>query len=84
MLNNTQVKELFEREAVLLGSSDGVPCYRAAELFGENAHYAERPGNIPAVVYQSCFLKKMKTTVFRDSGFFLPILKHKGGRAGGK
>lgn len=37
MLNNTQVKELFEREAVLLGSSDGVPCYRAEELFGEKA-----------------------------------------------
>lgn len=37
MLNNSQVKEIFEREAILIGTSDGVPYYRAVELFGQEA-----------------------------------------------
>lgn len=36
-MNIAQVKALFEREAVLLGSRDGVPDYRVATLFGEAA-----------------------------------------------
>ena len=43
MLNNSQVKEIFEREAILIGTSDGVPYYRAVELFGqEAADFAKR------------------------------------------
>lgn len=37
MLNNNQVKALFEKEAILIGSKDAVPAYRAAELFGAAA-----------------------------------------------
>lgn len=37
MLNNKQVKELFEKEAVLIGSRDAVPLYRVRELFGDRA-----------------------------------------------
>ena len=37
MLNNNQVKELFEKEAVLIGSRDVVPLYRVRELFGDHA-----------------------------------------------
>ncbi len=43
MLNNSQVKEIFEREAILIGTSDGVPYYRTVELFGqEAADFAKR------------------------------------------
>jgi len=37
MLNHTQVKELFVKEAVLFGSVDGVPVFRAKKLFGPAA-----------------------------------------------
>ena len=37
MLNSTQVKQLFERESILIGTADGVPVYRAAEVFGRRA-----------------------------------------------
>ena len=36
-LNKEQVKTLFEREAVLMGSEDRVPYFRAAALFGQDA-----------------------------------------------
>ena len=37
MLNCAQVKALFEQEAILIGSQDVVPEYRATELFGKEA-----------------------------------------------
>lgn len=37
MLNAQQARLLFESEAVLLGDHDGVPIFRAAELFGKKA-----------------------------------------------
>ena len=37
MLNKTQVNALFVREAILLGSKDGVPMERVQELFGQEA-----------------------------------------------
>lgn len=37
VLNKAQVDELFRREAVLLGTKDVVPDFRAAALFGEDA-----------------------------------------------
>lgn len=37
VLNKAQVDALFRREAVLLGSRDGVPVSSAAVLFGEAA-----------------------------------------------
>lgn len=36
-LNKAAAIELFEKEAVLFGTSDAVPFYRAIELFGESA-----------------------------------------------
>lgn len=36
-MNAVQVKELFEREAVLIGSVDVVPIDRAVALFGKDA-----------------------------------------------
>ena len=37
LLNSEQVRQLFEQEAILIGSRDGVPVYRAVELFGSDA-----------------------------------------------
>lgn len=37
VLNKAAAVELFEKEAILLGTSDVVPFYRAIELFGEEA-----------------------------------------------
>lgn len=37
LLNEAEAKELFQREAILLGVSDGVPRFRVAELLGEEA-----------------------------------------------
>lgn len=37
MLNKAQVNVLFAREAILLGSKDGVPMERVQELFGQEA-----------------------------------------------
>lgn len=37
VLNKTAAVELFEKEAILFGTSDVVPFYRAIELFGEEA-----------------------------------------------
>ena len=36
-LNKDQVKALFDKEAVLLGTENGVPDYRVAVLFGKSA-----------------------------------------------
>lgn len=35
--NDAQVKSLFDREAILIGSRDVVPIYRVKQLFGEGA-----------------------------------------------
>ena len=37
MMNGTQVKALFEKEAVLFGAVEGVPENKAIELFGNGA-----------------------------------------------
>jgi len=37
VLNKAAAVELFEKEAILFGTSDVVPFYRAIELFGEEA-----------------------------------------------
>ncbi len=37
VLNKAAAIELFEKEAILFGTSDVVPFYRAIELFGEEA-----------------------------------------------
>jgi len=45
-LNKAQVQALFDREAVLLGSDDGVPEFRAVELFGKDAVVRAKCGTI--------------------------------------
>ncbi len=37
MLNSKQVNQIFRQNAILIGNADGVPEYRAVELFGEEA-----------------------------------------------
>ena len=37
VLNKAEAVELFENEAILFGTSDVIPFYRAIELFGEEA-----------------------------------------------
>jgi hypothetical protein len=37
VLNKEETVELFEKEAILFGTSDVIPFYRAIELFGEEA-----------------------------------------------
>lgn len=37
MLNRTQVRNLFHKEAILINTRNVVPMYRAAEMFGEQA-----------------------------------------------
>lgn len=46
MRNLSEIKKLFEREAVLFGARDGVPEYRAVQLLGADAvEFAKRlPG----------------------------------------
>lgn len=36
-LNKAEATELFEKEAILFGTNDIIPFYRAIELFGEEA-----------------------------------------------
>lgn len=60
MLNSQQAKLLFQNEAVILGTYDGVPLYRAAELFGEKAtKFAAEMGVVDMghrqIVYSNCF-----------------------------
>lgn len=60
MLNTQQVKFLFQNEAVILGVCDGVPLYRAAELFGEKAaKFATEKGTVDMghrrIVYSNSF-----------------------------
>ena len=44
-LNKEQVKGLFEQEAVLMGTENCVPAFRAAALFGRDAvEHARRMG----------------------------------------
>lgn len=46
MYNNAQVKEIFDREAILIGTSDGIPYYRVVELFGKvAADFAKHMGH---------------------------------------
>jgi len=46
ILNKAQADALFRREAVLIGSEDVVPVFRAAALFGDSAvkHAKRRTG----------------------------------------
>lgn len=45
-INSDEVKALFEKESVLFGSTDGIPRYRAIEIFGSAAvEFAERMQN---------------------------------------
>lgn len=37
LLNCEQVKTLFEREAVLFGTADGIPIQKVEKLFGQKA-----------------------------------------------
>lgn len=46
LYNCAHAKALFEREAVLMGSEDRVPCFRATALFGKDAvEHARRLGS---------------------------------------
>lgn len=43
LLSKVKVDNLFSQEAMLIGKIDGVPYYRAIELFGEDAaNYGQR------------------------------------------
>lgn len=57
LLNESETKELFGREAILIGSSDGVPLFRAAELFGEKAaeFASAKPGDGHNLFGIGCF-----------------------------
>lgn len=37
MLNNTQALHIFAKESYLFGDTDGLPLYRAEEIFGVDA-----------------------------------------------
>lgn len=51
ILNKAQVDALFHREAVLIGTEDVVPAFRAAALFGESA--AKHAQSLPAGRYSN-------------------------------
>lgn len=42
LLNSEQIRDLFGQESALIGSVDGVPLYRAVELFGQEAVQSAR------------------------------------------
>ena len=87
LLNSDHVKQLFEQEAVLTGSSDGVPAYRAVELFGSEAvQYAANPTN--AGIYFNIFdkgdfqLRYLTFAGFRQAASYANVLEiEKSGRA---
>lgn len=64
VLNAERVKALFMQEAVLIGVTDGVPLYRAEELFGSDAA-------------QFAFASK-NSNLFGIGNFDLPYLTYKG------
>lgn len=51
ILNKAQVDALFQREAVLIGTEDVVPAFRAAVLFGESA--AKHAQSLPVGRYSN-------------------------------
>lgn len=87
LLNSNHVKQLFEQEAVLIGSSDGVPAYRAVELFGPEAvKYAADPTN--AGIYFNIFgtgdfqLRYLTFAGFQRAASYANVLEiKKSGRA---
>lgn len=65
-LNEQQVKELFYKEAILIGTTDRFPVFRAVELLGEKAvkYGARVPGN--------------DVNVYVIDGYDLPYLTYRG------
>lgn len=72
MLNNNQVMELFQKEAILLGTNDAVPLYRVAELFGKRAAgFAVRGNSLRSPGYNA----------FGVGDYTLPYLTYEGFKA---
>lgn len=67
MMNNTEVVQLFEKEAFLVGSRDVVAISRAVELFGKKA--AEFAKRKPGDYYNSYGIGNYKIDYFTLRGF---------------
>lgn len=74
ILSKNTVDELFRREAVLLGSADGVPEYRASFLFGEAAvDFARRAGNVNGYGIGDFTLMYLSYKGFLDAASFYNV-----------
>ena len=85
VLNKAAAVELFEKEAILLGTSDVVPFYRAVELFGEEAAIffdknikweGYLKGGEDYNAWGSCTDEKPMTSYLYRAGFLKLVTEH--------
>lgn len=85
VLNKTAAVELFEKEAILFGTSDAVPFYRAIELFGEEAaaFFSENikwegylKGGEDWNAWGACTDKRPMTNYLYKAGFLKLVTEH--------
>ena len=71
MRNISEVRKLFEREAVLFGARDGVPEYRAVQLLGADAvKFAKR---LPGGNYSGYGIGDYTAYYLTESGFYAAV-----------
>ena len=85
VLNKAEAVELFENEAILFGTSDVIPFYRAIELFGEEAaaFFSENikwegylKGGEDWNVWGACTEKRPITNYLYKAGFLKLVTEH--------
>lgn len=75
MINKTEAIELFEKNAVLLWSEDGVLLYKAVELFGEEILSMFDNGTLEAGVDWNCS-DSYKSLYIYERGFLKFVKYH--------
>lgn len=85
VLNKEETVELFEKEAILFGTSDVIPFYRAIELFGEEAaaFFSENikwegylKGGEDWSAWGACTEKRPITNYLYKAGFLKLVTEH--------
>lgn len=85
VLNKAEAVELFEKEAILFGTSDVIPFYRAIELFGEEAavFFSENikwegylKGGEDWNAWGACTEKRPITNYLYKAGFLKLVTEH--------
>lgn len=68
-MNKTKIEELFDQEAIYIGTSDAVPFSRAVELFGKDA--ANFGKSIPGTSSNSFGVASGTLKYLKKAGFFM-------------